>query len=305
MRTAFTVLGTISGLLTLRLASSTTDHLFITTDHNGYFTVSWDGARRTIRNERTTQDVADRFLRDASGGPRFLADPKGRMIAIHVYEGLLLAIPIVSAERKARRKTPLFRGARGVRGLVGAAARGAGPGKAIGDLDNHSPIRMKELQTIDMAFLYGTDVPVIAVLHDDGHPANTHLATYKVVQLRGMCELLDFGIKSSNLEAEARFLIPVPEPLCGLLVLGEQTVVYLPAPKDTAEAIKRPLAEPAVFQIWAMVDCQRYLLADDAGRLKLLFLELDGAGKIADIKVETIGSVSPAPTQCRKLAMKI
>lgn len=215
------------------------------------------------------------------------------MIAIHVYEGLLLAIPIVSAEKKVRRKTPVFRGAKGMGGVGGGVARGAGPGKGIGDLDDHSPIRIKELQVIDMAFLYGTDVPVIAVLHDSGQPANTQLTTYKVVQLRGNCELLDFGVKSSNLETEARFLIPVPEPLCGLLVLGEQTVVYLPAPKDTAQAIKRPLAEPAVFQIWAMVDRQRYLLADDAGRLKLLFLELDGNGKIADIKVETIGSVSP------------
>ncbi|KAF8248907.1 DNA damage-binding protein 1 [Wilcoxina mikolae CBS 423.85] len=276
LRTSFRVYGSINGLLTLRPSNSSTDHLFITTDHNDYFTVSWDRERDTIRNERTAQDVADRFLRDAPGGPRYIADPGGRMLGIHVYEGLFLAIPFVLAEKKGRRKT---------------TSKGE-----IGNLDEHSTIRMKELMIIDIAFLYGTDIPVLAVLHRGGKPDTAQLSTYKVTKSGGACELQEWEIKSSSLEAAAKVLIPLPEPLGGVLVVGEQMVFYLPAPGEHSRAIKRPLVEPTVFQAWGMVDRQRYLLGDEVGKLKMLFLQLDEDDKIVDIKVETIGETSTANT---------
>jgi DNA damage-binding protein 1 len=256
-------------LLTLRPANSPTDHLFITTDNHDYFTVSWDPERDTIRNEVSAQDVADRFLRDALGGPKYLADPDGRMLGMNVYEGLFLAIPLLQAERKGRKKS----------------------GKNLGALEEHCPIRMKELKVVDMAFLYGTDVPVLAVLHTDGKPDTAQLATYQVVKSGGTCELREWEIKSANLEAEAKMLIPVPEPLGGVLVVGEQMVVYLPVPSKQTQSIKRPLPEPTIFQTWGMVDRQRYLVGDEAGKLKMIFLELDEGGNVSDIKVETIGQV--------------
>jgi DNA damage-binding protein 1 len=272
LRNSFTVYGSINCLLTLRPSNSPTDHLFITTDHNDYFTVSWDRERDTIRNERTAQDVADRFLRDAPGGPRYIADPGGRMLGVHVYEGLFLAIPFVLAEKKGRRKT---------------TSKGE-----IGNLDEHSAIRMKELMIIDIAFLYGTDVPVLAILHRDGKPETAQLSTYQVIKSGGVCELQEWEIKHSNLEAAAKMLIPLPESLGGVLVVGEHMVVYLSALGESARTVKSPLVEPTVFQAWGMVDRQRYLLGDEVGKLKMLFLELDEDDKIVHIKVETIGEVS-------------
>jgi DNA damage-binding protein 1 len=233
--------------------------------------VSWDPERDTIRNEVTAQDVADRFLRDALAGPKYISDPGGRMLGINVYEGLFLAIPLVTAEGKGRRKST--------------------KGSEIGTLDEHSPIRMKELMVVDMTFLYGTNVPVLAILHKDGKPDTAQLATYQVVRSGGVCELQEWEIKSTSLEAEASMLIPLPEPLGGVLVVGEQMMVYLPVPGGQAQAIKRPLLEPTAFHAWGMVDRQRYLLGDETGNLKMIFMELDEDGNISDIKVETIGQV--------------
>lgn len=171
--TSFTVYGIITGLLTLRPSDATTDHLFITTDHHDYFTVSWDSERDTIRNERVAQDVADKFLRDAVSGPRYLADPGGRMLGLQVYEGLFLAIPLVAPNKKQKmRKAP--------------GARAVGP-EVVGNMDEHTPIRMKELNIVDITFLYGTVNPVLAILHRDGKPDTAQLATYEIVGTGAAC----------------------------------------------------------------------------------------------------------------------
>jgi DNA damage-binding protein 1 len=261
--------GNIASLLTLRPAHSPTDHLFVITDKHDYFTVSWDPAQNTIRNEVAAQDVADRFLRDALGGPKYLADPGGRMLGINVYEGLFLALPLLQTERKGRKKSA----------------------KDLGPFEEHCPIRMKELKVVDMAFLYGTDVPVLAVLHTDGNTEIAQLTTYKVVRSGGTCELQEWELKSAQLEAEAKMLIPVPAPLGGVMVVGEQTVVYLPVPSKQTRTVKRPVPQPTIFHTWDMVDRQRYLIGDETGNLTIIFLELDEGGNVSDIKIDTIGKV--------------
>ncbi|KAA8904984.1 mono-functional DNA-alkylating methyl methanesulfonate N-term-domain-containing protein [Sphaerosporella brunnea] len=273
-RTSLTVYGTINCLLSFHPSNSPTEHLFIATEDHDYFTVSWDAERGTIRNEILAQNVADKFLRDAPAGAKYLADPGGRMLGVHVYEGLFLAIPTVQMEKKGRKKS------------VKASE--------IGSLDEHCPIRMKELKVVDLTFLHGTSVPVLAILHRGGKTNSVHLETYQIVRSGGTCEFQEWEIKSSNLEAEANMLIPLPEPLGGVLVLGEQTVVYFPVPGGQAHAIKRPLAQPTVFYTWGMVDNQRYLLSDETGKLKMLFLDLDEDGNVSEIKVEMIGQTSIA-----------
>jgi DNA damage-binding protein 1 len=192
------------------------------------------------------------------------------MLGVQVYEGLFLAIPILQEKKSGKRKST-------------AAVE-------IGNLDEPAALRLKELPVVDIAFLHGTDLPVLAVLHRDGKPEAAQLSTYSIQRSGGTYELTDWEIKHNNLEAEAKILIPLPEPIGGVLVVGEQVVVYLPPPGE--QGIKRPLYESTIFQAWTMIDRQRYLLSDDAGKLKMLFLELDKDKKIVDIKVETIGEVS-------------
>ncbi|KAI5795530.1 mono-functional DNA-alkylating methyl methanesulfonate N-term-domain-containing protein [Geopyxis carbonaria] len=271
LRTHFAIYGKVTALLTLRPANSRTDHLFIATDRFDYLTISWDTNRGTVRNERKAQDVSDRFLRDAPHGPIYLSDPAGRMLGLHVYEGLFLAIPIILPTLKTGRKKHM-------------AAE-------VGNLDEHTSIRMKELKILDMAFLYNTLNPVLAVLHKESGSDCTQLVTYEVVKSGGSCELKEWKIKVSDLEAEANILIPVPGSLSGVLIIGEQTVTYV---SENEPVMKRGLYESSVTYVWGMIDGLRFFLGDELGNLKLLWLEADDDKSVCDIKVEMIGRTSMA-----------
>ncbi|KAI5799515.1 mono-functional DNA-alkylating methyl methanesulfonate N-term-domain-containing protein [Pyronema domesticum] len=277
LRTSFTVYGTISGLLTLRPSNSATDHLFVVTAQHDYFTVSWDPENETVRNEITAQDVADRFLRETACGPKYISDPEGRMMGIHVYEGMFLALPFVFQEKKGRKKSAP---------------------SDIGNLDEPTAIKLKELMIVDMAFLHGTDSPVLAILYRDGNPETSQLITYEVVRSGGVCELKEWEIRADDLEAEASLVIPLAEPFGGVIVLGEQMVVYYPPysshSRSDSQPLKGALEVSTIFKTWNMIDKQRYLLADEYGNLKMLLIKMDDLDRITDIVIDTIGKTSPA-----------
>jgi len=200
LQTHFTIYGRVTGLLSLKPESSRLEHLFICTDRQGYLTVSWDAEQGTIRNERKATDITDQFQRPASCGHLYLKDPGGRMLGLCLYEGLFTAFPLTTARK-------------------GRGAKGKAPMTAneldIGNLDEHAPIRMKELKVQAMTFLYGTTVPVVAVLHCDSRDV-VHLMTYEVkVPKKGVEEaaLNEWNIKMSNMGLGHKLLIPVPDPI--------------------------------------------------------------------------------------------
>ncbi|TGZ82422.1 DNA damage-binding protein 1 [Ascodesmis nigricans] len=274
LRTSFTVYGRITGLLTIQPANSPTAHLLIATEAQDYLTVSWDAERHTIRNERAATDLADQFLRDAECGPLYRADPEGRVLGFHVYEGSLCTIPIVAPQKTGKR------------------GRKNQTEKQIGDLETPEIIRMKQIKVADFVFLDGVDKPTIAVLHRDGATDSTTLESY-VIPLKKYSEDLEpWKLEAQNLEVEAKFLIPVSKPMRGVLVVGEQSLTYV-TPEDDTVPFKRPFSEASIPTAWGAVDNQRFLLADELGRLKVIFLEVKEE-KVVDIKVENIGETAVA-----------
>lgn len=80
--------------------------------------------------------------------------------------------------------------------------------------------------------------------------------------------------------------------LGGLIVLGETTIKYI---DDNAnDMISRDLDEATVFVAWEKVDSQRWLLADDYGRLFFLMFVLNNEGNVEDWKLDYLGSTSRA-----------
>jgi DNA damage-binding protein 1 len=78
----------------------------------------------------------------------------------------------------------------------------------------------------------------------------------------------------------------------GLLVLGETSIKYI---DDTSnETISQALDEATIFVAWAQVDGQRWLLADDYGRLFFLMLVLDSQNDVESWKVDYLGEISRA-----------
>lgn len=268
LRTSFTIYGRISGILDIHPTNSPTSHLVIATDKQDYFTVSWDSEQGAVRTERSANDVADKFLRDALCGPLYRADPAGRMLGFHVYEGSFLAVQLVTVDKKVVKKK-------------GVAV------PQVGDLQEHSAIRMPNLKVVDVAFLHGEETPVLGVLHRDGNPDCTQFVSYKVINSAGSCEFEKFSLEAKDLEAESKLLLPVAEPMGGVVVIGEAAITYIGGGKEN---VKIAIPDPLVVHAWAHVDQQRILLGDELGQLKVLLLEVVN-GQVVGMKLEIAGTV--------------
>ena len=58
--------------------------------------------------------------------------------------------------------------------------------------------------------------------------------------------------------------------------------------------VTQPLEQPTVFTAWDRIDNQRYVLADDYGKLYLLMLKLDFGEKIQEWRLDVLGTASRA-----------
>jgi len=223
---------------------------------------------------RSHGNVQDRIGRPAETGIIGIVDPTCRVIGLRLYNGLFKVIPLDRDNREL---------------------------KAFN-------VRMEELNIIDIAFLYPTetsnvasssaaaaaptavDPPTLILIHQDQH--GRHVRTYEIA-LREK-ELAKGPWKQDNVETEATMVIPVPPPLGGALIVGQESIAYHKG--DTFLAIAPPTIKAAVLECHARIDAFRYLLGDMAGRLFMLLLEkeekMDGEITVRDLKVELLGEIS-------------
>ena len=80
----------------------------------------------------------------------------------------------------------------------------------------------------------------------------------------------------------------------GLLVLAETSIAYIG--DIDGDLLSYPLEEATQFVAWAQVDNQRWLLADDFGKLYLLMLLLENESEVTGWKLDVIGETSRAST---------
>lgn len=262
------VYGRVVALLAFRPAKSLTDHLLIAISAHAYFTVSWDPVARKVRDEVVARDVADNFSRDAKCGPLYVADPGKRLLGLHMYQGTFLAIPLVQPPGKGGRK------------------KGNPPD--LGNIEPPCAVRFSELDVLDMALLDGTNMPTLAVLHKPLKGDQTAVVTYEIQKSGDDREFKKWEVELKNMEQEAQFLIPVPSPLGGFILVGVKMVVYCSGRKG---ALKRPLFEPRVWTAWGMIDGQRFVLGDEEGNLCLLLLMADTNGLVTNVRIDKIGEV--------------
>lgn len=279
-------------------ANSPTDHLFVGTDQYSYFTLSWDNSANEIRTERNYIDIADPSSRESQVGARCLVDPSGQFLTLEAYEGVITVIPIMPVHVKKRGRAPAW-----------TTAPGA---PRPGELGEATPTRVDELFVRSSAFLHvQSGKPRLALLYED----NQKRVKLKVRELHytsptaSTCAEATFAEVAEfahELDLGASHLIPVPAPLglspalqrsCtdkagGLLILGETSIKYVD--DDNNEIISRPLEEATVFVAWEQVDSQRWLLADDYGRMFLLMLMLDSDNQVESWKLDHLGNTSRA-----------
>ncbi|KAJ5647867.1 hypothetical protein N7490_004239 [Penicillium lividum] len=271
-------------------ANSRTDHLFVGTDQYKYFTLVWDHKNNEITTARSYVDISEPSSREAEMSPRCLLDPTGRFMTLEVYEGVVVVIPIVELTKRKGRVSQ-------------AALQPDAP--QVGELGEPTASRIDELFVRSSAFLHSaSNQPWLAILYEDNQkkvrlrireldysratssgPAD---ATFKEVQDKK----LEGGVFGHELDMGSSHLIPIPAPLGGLIVLGETSIKYI---DDNAnDVISRDLDEATVFVAWEKVDSQRWLLADDYGRLFFLMFILDNQGDVEDWKLDYLGTTPRA-----------
>ncbi|XP_031275117.1 DNA damage-binding protein 1a [Pistacia vera] len=248
------IYGRIATLELFRPHGEAQDFLFIATERYKFCVLQWDAESSELIT-RAMGDVSDRIGRPTDNGQIGIIDPDCRLIGLHLYDGLFKVIPFDSK----------------------------------GQLKEAFNIRLEELQVLDIKFLYGCSRPTIVVLYQDNKDAR-HVKTYEVA-LKDK-DFAEGPWSQNNLDNGADLLIPVPPPLCGVLIIGEETIVYCSA--NTFKAI--PI-RPSITKAYGRVDADgsRYLLGDHAGLLHLLVITHEKE-KVTGLKIELLGETSIAST---------
>ncbi|KAG0427923.1 hypothetical protein HPB47_025067, partial [Ixodes persulcatus] len=205
-------------------------------------------------------NIADSFSRPSETGNIGIIDPECRVIGLRLYDGLFKVIPLDRDNREL---------------------------KAFN-------IRMEELTVQDMEFLHGCKTPTIVLLHQDSQAR--HMKTYEI-SLKDK-EFVKGPWKQDHVESEATIVIAVPEPFCGALVIGQESITYHNG--DQYVVITPHLIRQSTIVCYGKVDANgsRYLLGDMAGRLFMLLLEredkMDGTITVKDLKLEFLGEITIA-----------
>jgi DNA damage-binding protein 1 len=190
-------------------------------------------------------------------GPIMHIDPERRLIGLHLYDGFFKVIPVDSK----------------------------------GHLKDAFNIRLEELQVLDIQFLHGFANPTIVLLYQDSKEMR-HVKTYEI-SIKDK-DLVPGPWHQTGVELGASMIIPVPSPLGGCILLGEQTISYLNKDKGDTKTIHMDLC---VTRAWGKVDenGSRYLLGDHMGQLYILVLKNDES-KVLDLNLEALGTTSSAKT---------
>jgi DNA damage-binding protein 1 len=203
-------------------------------------------------------NVSDKIGKPSETGILAVIDPKARVIGLRLYDGLFKIIPLEkdNSELKA------------------------------------SNIRIDELQVHDVEFLHGCANPTLILIHQDVN--GRHVKTHEI-SLREK-EFVKVPWRQDNVETEASMIIPVPSPLGGAIIIGQENILY-------HDGITSVVVAPAVIKqstiiCYAKVDPGglRYLLGDMAGHLFMLFMEVENRGEgndiVKDLKVELLGEIA-------------
>ncbi|XP_019874533.2 DNA damage-binding protein 1 [Aethina tumida] len=202
-------------------------------------------------------NVADRIGKPSETGILAVIDPKSRFIGLRLYDGLFKIIPL--------------------------------------DKDNYelkaTNFKMEELQVYDVEFLHGCANPTLILIHQDvnGRHVKTHEISWREK------EFVKIPWRQDNVETEASIIIPVPSPLGGAIIIGQESILYHDG--ITSVVVAPPVIKQSTIVCYAKVDPGglRYLLGDMAGHLFMLFLETETKGEtnevVKDIKVEMLGEI--------------
>ncbi|KAL0788518.1 hypothetical protein Bca101_004764 [Brassica carinata] len=206
------------------------DVLFIVTERHKVCVLQWDVSSNELITRNASMDIDACTSKHPWADQICTIDPDYRVIGVYM---------VTSWHKVAKRGLCAF------------------PLDNFGELEKPFVPRMCNLLVKDVKFLYGCDVPTVAVLCEDAEGA--HAKTYYVSQT-GSVPVTGPWTRD-NIDQSAGLLIALPTPLCGVLIVGEELIVY----------------------------------CDDEGRLHLVAVSHENQ-RVTDLRVELLGETSIAST---------
>ncbi len=243
------IYGTIACMDVFRVPGESQDMIFILTERSHFCILSYDANASEIRT-RGLGDMSDHIGQQSQGGKLGVVDPQCRMVALRIYEGALKIIPV----------------------------------DLKGQVRESFNVYLEEPCVIDLKFLYGCSKPTIAILYEGnkGRWVQTH-----VVNSRGR-ELLSGPWERISVESDANTLIPVPEPLCGVMVIGKRSIAYCKGGNTVSiDMVSKSITAYGPVD----EDGQRFLVGDTNGELYVITLIHDGTN-IKSLSLEPLGSIT-------------
>uniref|UniRef100_A0A7S2S558 DNA damage-binding protein 1 n=1 Tax=Mucochytrium quahogii TaxID=96639 RepID=A0A7S2S558_9STRA len=251
------------------------DLLFVATERRQYFVLSYDTKSGKIVT-KAKGEITSRINRPNENGQIGIIDPDCRVIGLNLYQGQFDVIPMDSK----------------------------------GQLKESFNIRLEEINVIDIQFLYGYDLPTICVLYEDNRNSKCtrHIKTYKI-SVKDM-EFKESPWSQPNVDLETNMIIPIPEPIGGVLIMGLETIAYRNGRSggrsgQAGTTISIPV-RCGLVRAFAPIDedGQRYLLCDEWGGLHVIALQIDrGTSPVPTSSITSSSSSSSSPAMVQTMTV--
>ncbi|CAG8674264.1 11574_t:CDS:10, partial [Dentiscutata erythropus] len=263
------VYGRIAAMQIYRPRGRDTDLLFVATDQQQYFVISYDEKQHQLITE-TKGNIELRVGQVPHTGMMSALDPYCRLIGLIAYQGIFTVIPIVTIDNGKNRAVPNTFPIR--RELRNAPA---------GNLSKSFNISLQELKILSMVFLYNSEIPTLAILYADVHN-HVSIKIY-FIKIKEK-EFAPGPLFKEELDDTTEFLIAVPKG--GFLAVASKHITYYDNNfKYRTIILKHKTAMRGVAAVDD--DGSRYLLGDIFGTLYLLIIP-----DIGDLYTHTLGKVS-------------
>lgn len=226
-------------------------------------------------------DLADKVLRDSREVDRCHIDPTRRFMTLELYDGVVSVLPIVQPSNKRIK-------------------RESTSNTQVGTLGEPVQVRIEELLTRSSAFLEmdpdSKDNPKLAVLWEDNSEnpqLNIRELKYRPGGDQATADLdIVAELRGDQLDKGVSHLIPVSTPYGGFLILGDHAIRYVD--RDLTNVTTQPLEDNStIWTCWTKIDDQRWLLADDYGKLFFLMIETSFS-EVTAWRLDPVGVASKA-----------
>lgn len=230
-----TIYGRITVMKSIRLPTEKKDYLFILTFKCNAMLLELDRNPETGEFRVITRAhgiISEKNLRPAESGTICAINENNRLIALRISDGILNVLKIDFEKNEIKSNN----------------------------------IRMEENTIVDFVFLECYDKPMICYIYQED--SNRHLKTCEITEDK---ELKNGPWYQENIEADSIFLIPVPRPHGGVIVIGQESITHI-IDTNTYTAIAPPCLRNSKIVCYYKIDNERFLIGDSSGRLFVLIL---------------------------------